>query len=364
MAPYLHALQEGGLLPDEFQRSVALELQSVNDQLVMREARATTGWARLRTTLLGEEVRPIKGLYLWGGVGRGKTFMMDLFFNSLPLKRKTRLHFHRFMQMVHARLRAASGQPNPLTRVAEEIAEGTAVLCFDEFYVSDIGDAMILANLLEVLFARGVVLIATSNLRPDLLYENGLQRKKFLPAIELLKRHTKVVNVDGGTDYRLRSLNKNALYHYPPGPGSASLMAELFRDLTRGSEVIAEKVLQIQDRKINCRSWSEGVVWFGFEQLCTGPRGVADYVELASLYHTVLISSVPAFRGVNDDEARRFIALVDEFYDHKVKLALEADTAIETLYQAGDLAFIFERTRSRLIEMQSPQYLALQHEPG
>ncbi len=364
MALYLQALREGGLLPDEFQMSLAQELQSVHDQLALREAGVKTPWTRLRNLLFSPGASPIQGLYLWGGVGRGKTFMMDLFFSSLPFKRKSRLHFHRFMQMVHAKLRAASGQANPLSRVAEEIAADTAVLCFDEFYVSDIGDAMILANLLDVLFAKGVVLIATSNLRPDLLYENGLQRKKFLPAIDLLNRYTKVINVDGGTDYRLRSLNKNALYHFPPGFGSESMMGGLFGDLTRGVEVVVGKVLEIQGRNISCRLWSEGVVWFGFEQICTKPRGVSDYVELASQYHTVLISSVPFFQGLNDDDARRFVALVDEFYDHKVKLALEAYSSIEELYQAGDLSFMFERTRSRLIEMQSPQYLALPHEPG
>ncbi len=363
MALYRHALQQGALLPDECQVSAVEELQLVHDQLVMREARPRQGWWHFLDSFFRADMPPIKGLYIWGSVGRGKTFLMDLFFGSLPFKRKSRLHFHRFMRMVHSRLRAASGQANPLTLVAEEIARDAAVLCFDEFYVSDIGDAMILANLLEELFARGVVLIATSNLRPDLLYENGLQRKKFLPAIELLKTHTRVINLDGGTDYRLRSLNRNALYHYPPGAEAVRMLAELFGDLTRGRQVEADKVLEIQGRNVNCRLWSEGVVWFEFGQICTQPRGVADYIELASQYHTVLISSVPVFDGRNDDNARRFIALVDEFYDHKVKLALEANAALAALYQAGELAFMFERTRSRLIEMQSSRYLELPHEP-
>ena len=364
MSRYLQALHEGALLPDECQLSAARELQSLHDQLVRRETAASSGWARFRRILSLSEEPGIKGLYFWGGVGRGKTFLMDLFYASLPFKRKSRLHFHRFMQMVHARLQAASGQANPLQRVAEEIAKETAVLCFDEFYVSDIGDAMILANLLDALFAKRVVLIATSNLRPDRLYEDGLQRKKFLPAIDLLNQHTRVINVDGGIDYRLKSLNKNSLYHYPPGPESERMLRDLFEDLTRGSVVVVGKIIEIQGRKIQCRYASVGVLWFGFEQICTQPRGVADYVELASLYHTVLISAVPVFQGHNDDDARRFIALVDEFYDHKVKLAMEAFAPIATLYQAGDLGFLFERTKSRMIEMQTPDYLALSHEPG
>jgi len=364
MARYRQALQQGALLPDKCQVNAVEELQLVHDQLVKREARPRQWWKLLLEKFFRPDLPQIKGLYIWGSVGRGKTFLMDLFFGSLPFKRKSRLHFHRFMQMVHARLRAAGGQANPLSLVAAEIAREAEVLCFDEFYVSDIGDAMILANLLEELFAKGVVLIATSNLRPDALYENGLQRKKFLPAIELLKTHTRVINVDGNTDYRLRSLNRHVLFHYPPGIESEGKLAGLFTDLTRGRQVEAGKVLEIQGRSVSCRLWSEGVVWFGFEQICTQPRGVADYIELASQYHTVLISSVPVFDGRNDDNARRFIALVDEFYDHKVKLALEANATLAELYQAPELAFMFERTRSRLIEMQSSQYLELPHEPA
>ncbi len=356
-------LKSGLLLPDSAQANAMAELQNVRDQLVAR-SNQMPGWlGKVASTLGKKKPSPIRGLYFWGGVGRGKTFLMDMFFQSLPIERKLRLHFHRFMQLVHSNLREASGRANPLVWVANSIADQAEVLCFDEFHVSDIGDAMILGNLLESLFARGVVLVATSNIKPDLLYENGLQRQQFLPAISLLNQHTKVINVDGGVDYRLRSLEKVALYYFPAGPASEQKMQTLFDHLTRGQQVEVEKTLEIQGRNFGSRRAAHDVAWFDFSQLCRGPRGAADYIELARQYHTVLLSDVPVFSEANDDEARRFITMVDEFYDHKVKLIIEAASSMTELYVGAELAFPFQRTASRLMEMQTREYLASPHNP-
>lgn len=360
-ARYQSAVESGLLLPDEAQRQAVEALQVLAEQLIERSKAADGALARLMSRLGLVKPAHIKGLYLWGGVGRGKTCLMDIFFQSLPLKRKLRLHFHRFMQMVHAGLRDASGKPDPLVLVAAGIARQADVLCFDEFYVADIGDAMILANLLKALFVEGVVLVATSNIVPERLYEDGLQRRHFLPAIELLNRNTTVMNVDGGTDYRQQSWQRAVLYHSPVGVESAAKMVALFGELTRSQVVEVGKTLEIQGRLVESLHSTEDVVWFDFKRLCSSPRGAADYIELASQYHTVLVSGVPVFSGNNDDEARRFIALVDEFYDHKVKLVLEAAVPLNQLYQGLGLAFAFERTRSRLTEMQSAEYLAAPH---
>lgn len=340
------------------------ELQAVHAAFLLRWQAAHSITGKLHALFGRRPAAPIQGLYLWGGVGRGKTFLMDLFYQALPTPRKMRMHFHRFMLLVHSRLRIASGTANPLDRVAKSIAEEAEVLCFDEFFVSDIGDAMILANLLEGLFARGVVLIATSNIPPDQLYENGLQRQQFLPAIGLIKQYTRVINVDGGTDYRMRSWEKEPLFHYPADEASERKLAELFASLTVGQEVEKGKVLEIQGRTVGSLCCAEDVVWFDFKQICTSPRGAADYIELARLFHTVIISHVPVFVEKNGDEARRFITMIDEFYDRKVKIALSAMAELDRLYEGVELAFPFERTRSRLLEMQTREYLATPHTAG
>lgn len=357
---YAASLEKGLVLPDTAQAQAIDELQKVYDRVIERSNRQL-GW--FGKWMGGKKPQPIQGLYFWGGVGRGKTFLMDLFFHSLPGERKLRLHFHRFMQLVHARLRDASGQSNPLIWVAGTIADQAEVLCFDELYVSDIGDAMILGNLLDALFARGVVLVATSNIQPDDLYENGLQRKQFLPAIALIKRHTMVMNVDGGVDYRLRSLEKVSLYHFPAGRDSAIRLEAIFSQLAQGQLVEQDKVLEIHGRDVRSRAAAQDVVWFDFLRICGGPRGAADYIELARQYHTVLLSDVPVFTEANDDEARRFIILVDEFYDRKVKLIMDAMAPLDRLYTGTSLAFPFQRTCSRLVEMQTREYLASPHMP-
>ena len=300
------------------------------------------------------------GIYLWGGVGRGKTMLMDLFFESLPLRAKKRIHFHRMMREVHDRLKALGQVRDPLDRVAADIARATRVLCFDEFFVSDIGDAMILGRLLDGLFKRGVTLVATSNSRPDDLYAGGLQRQRFLPAIDLLNFHTEVVQLEGPVDYRLRLLEKAGTFLCPDDEAALQRLSYLF-DESASSEIRSEATLDVNSREIPVWKCAKGIAWFRFEEICDGPRSQSDYIELARWYPTVIVSAVPQFDSTLENQARRFIALVDEFYDRRVKLIVSADTQLESLYQGERLAFEFERTTSRLIEMQSREYLALPH---
>jgi len=302
----------------------------------------------------------VRGLYIWGGVGRGKTFLMDLFFESLDFEQKKRVHFHRLMRDVHERMKMLSFVADPLDKIAGQIAQETRVLCFDEFFVSDIGDAMILGRLLKGLFSRGVTLVATSNSRPDDLYRDGLQRQRFLPAIQLLNDYTDVVNMDGGTDYRLRLLERAGTYQHPDDDEARAHLRFYFDETASVS--IAENIdLDINGRPVRARRAAKGVAWFDFHDICDGPRSQADYIELARWYPSIIISGVPQFDKTRDDQARRFISLVDEFYDRQVKLVLSADVGIRDLYTGRRLAFEFERTASRLVEMQSSKYLALPH---
>ena len=361
-AVYRRELAQGVITPDASQQAAVDALQRVYDDLQAHSRSAST-WKRMLRALHLTKPQAVRGLYLWGGVGRGKTFLMDLFFHALPGERKLRMHFHRFMLMIHKKLADEKGRSDPLVHVARRLAEDVDVVCFDEFFVSDIGDAIILANLLDALFQAGVTLVATSNIEPARLYEHGLQRARFVPAIALIQQHCTVLNVDGGIDYRLRSLDKAPVFHFPLDTASADALAKLFDELTRGLHVEIGKILDIQERKIKTRAWSEGLVWFDFEELCGGPRSAADYIEIARQYHTVLISDVPMMRENSDDKARRFITLVDEFYDHAVKLVLSAATDLPDLYQGTELQFPFARTRSRLLEMQTRDYLGSPHHP-
>ncbi len=310
------------------------------------------------------EKAPEKGLYFWGGVGRGKTYLMDNFYESLPFQRKMRAHFHRFMRRVHSELKTLDGEKNPLEIVADRISQEARVICFDEFFVSDITDAMILATLLDGLFRRGVSLVATSNIVPNGLYKDGLQRERFLPAIDLLNRHTDIVNVDGGIDYRLRALEQAELYHSPLDAAADASLLESFESLVPDMEEIRANVeLSIEGREFCARYEGEDVVWFEFSVLCDGPRSQYDYIELAKEYHAVLIANVPQLSRETDDQARRFINMIDEFYDRNVKVVISAAEPLESLYAAGKLNFEFERTTSRLLEMQSHDYLAEPHKP-
>ncbi|MGH8528953.1 MAG: cell division protein ZapE [Nevskiales bacterium] len=305
---------------------------------------------------------PVTGLYLWGGVGRGKTYLMDAFYEALPFTRKYRTHFHRFMQEVHVRRKNHQDQEDPLALIAEEFAQQARVLCFDEFFVSDIADAMILGRLNECLFKQGVTLIATSNTPPDELYQDGLQRQNFLPAIAKLKQHCKVLKVDGGVDYRLRVLEQAEIYHSPLDEAAERNLADYFSRIAPEPGRVDGK-LELHGRKIAARRLSEGVAWFDFEALCKGPRSAADYTELARFYHTVLLSRVPQLAATLENETRRFITLVDEFYDRGVKLILSAAVPQASLYTGELLKFEFQRTQSRLIEMCSHDYLARPHLP-
>jgi cell division protein ZapE len=304
--------------------------------------------------------RPVRGLYLWGGVGRGKSFLMDAFFDSTPVERKNRVHFHRFMQDIHHRLRDLQGQENPLLHIARDISQQLRLLCLDEFHVTDIGDAMLMRNLLQGLFDQGMVLVTTSNQKPDDLYRNGLQRAQFLPAIELVKQHLEVVQVDGGEDYRLRVLEKGGVYHYPVDAKANAAMAQTFEAIAGGPGA-RDVELEIEGRAVRALRIGPGVAWLRFEELCGGPRGQADYIELARRFHTVLISAVPRLGTKEADRRRRFTWLIDEFYDRRVKLILSAEAHLAELLQgvAGDVEA--ERATSRLVEMQTRQYLSEPH---
>ncbi len=323
--------------------------------------------ARRRKFSFGKKKRvlaPEKGLYFWGGVGRGKTYLMDNFYESLPFASKMRVHFHRFMRRVHQELKRLDRQPDPLEVVADRIAAEARLICFDEFFVSDITDAMILGSLLEKLFKRGTTLVATSNIEPDGLYPNGLQRQRFLPAIALLKEHTEVVNVDGGTDYRLRALERAELYHSPLDDAAEVALMAAFASLVPAMEEVCKGApLEVEGRILQTRYIGEDVVWFDFKAICDGPRSQNDYIEIAREFHAVLVGEVPQMGRQSDDQARRFINMVDEFYDRNVKLILSAEVPMESLYTEGKLNFEFQRTLSRLLEMQSHAYLAQPHRP-
>ncbi|MEJ6655128.1 MAG: cell division protein ZapE [Pseudomonas sp.] len=307
---------------------------------------------------------PVKGLYFWGGVGRGKTYLVDTFFDALPIKRKVRTHFHRFMQRVHHELRELKGEKNPLKLIARTFADEARVICFDEFFVTDITDAMILGTLMEELFANGVILVATSNIVPDGLYKDGLQRARFLPAIALLKEHTEVVNVDNGVDYRLRALEQADLYHWPLGPEADASLQRSFDSLVLEPEHVQLNAdLDIENRTVKAVRLYENVAWFEFRELCDGPRSQNDYIALAKIFQAVLISNVEQMNLSKNDMARRFINLVDEFYDRNVKLIVSAEVALKDLYVGGRLEFEFQRTLSRLLEMQSHDFLARPHKP-
>ena len=300
-----------------------------------------------------------KGVYMYGGVGRGKSFLMDCFFNAVPIRRKTRLHFHEFMREVHRELAGLQGTVNPLDELGKRMAAKFKLICFDEFHVADITDAMILHRLLQALFDNGVGFVTTSNFKPDDLYPGGLHRERILPAIELLNQRMEVVNVDNGTDYRRRALEQVELYHTPLGPQADAAMNEAFNSLAANARD-DDVVLHIEAREITARRRAGGVVWFDFRKLCGGPRSQNDYLEIASQFHTVLLSDVPHMPVRMASEARRFTWLVDVLYDRRVKLILSAEVAPELLYTEGPLVHEFPRTVSRLNEMRSTEYLALE----
>ena len=352
-ALYAQGVTERRWQDDPAQRAALAALDRIHAELIAGSRR--TLWKRI----VGR-ADAVRGLYLWGEVGRGKTFLVDLFFAALPFEQKLRLHFHRFMGRVHAELTKLEGRSDPLRDVAAQFADQARVLCLDEFFVADIGDAMILAGLLRHLFARGVTLVTTSNIEPAQLYRDGLQRAKFLPAIDLLDRHCAVLQLRSAQDYRLRALTEAGVYFTPLGERAERALAACFERIAPGAKR-AEPQIRINGRDIAIKRRADGVIWFEFDALCEGPRAVADYIELAQSFNTVLISGVPQFTPMMEDAARRFVDLVDEFYDRGVNLVLSAATPIIELYDGERLRAEFARTQSRLIEMGSREYLAAAH---
>ncbi|MBB6094415.1 cell division protein ZapE [Povalibacter uvarum] len=345
-----------------YQRDAAQErIVALLDELRLRLIKPRSA-GLLKGLFNGKQRELEKGLYIWGGVGRGKTWMMDLFFHSLPFKDKQRSHFHRFMQSVHDELKKHKDQADPLELVAEKIAKKTRVLCFDELFVADIGDAMLLANLFRGLFDRGVTLVATSNVPPDDLYKDGLQRARFIPAIKLLKEHTQVVQIDKGVDFRLRALESAPTAFAAGDAGTPGSMTQLFEQVA-GEAGTPNATLTLNHRRLHPKRLAEDVVWFDFKELCDGPRGQADYIEIARCFHTVMLSDIPVLTTESENQARRFVTLVDEFYDRGVKLIVSTVAPVTQIYRGSKLAFEFERTSSRLIEMQSQEYLSRPHRP-
>ena len=360
-AEYERRVATGALERDAAQRPAVEALERLYRDLesARRHERALKG--RL-AKLVGRPPPTVRGIYLHGGVGRGKTLLMDLFFHCLPFDEKKRQHFHRFMASVHDRLRRLRDAENPLDLVADGIAAECRIICFDEFFVSDIADAMILGNLFSALFERGVTLAATSNTAPRDLYRDGLQRLRFVPAIEAIEAHTAVMELEGDRDYRLRVLEDAAVYLSPADEAAESRLASAFAAIAPDRADKAGR-MDILGRPVEYICRSDGVVWLDFRAICDGPRSQDDYIELAREFQTVVVSRVPQFKPELENQARRFIALVDEFYDRRVKLILSADVPLEALYDGRKLRREFQRTRSRLAEMQSHEYLASAHRP-
>jgi cell division protein ZapE len=356
-ARYATGVAAGKWEDDPAQRAALVELDRIHAELTAAERRARAArWWHLRRN--GAE--PVRGLYLWGSVGRGKTFLVDLLFQSLPFEHKLRLHFHRFMGRVHAELARLGERSDPLRDVAAHFAGQARVFCLDEFFVTDIGDAMILGGLLQHLFERGTTLVTTSNIEPERLYHDGLQRARFLPAIALLESRCVVAELPAAQDYRLRELSRAGVYFTPAGRAAESALAACFEHIAPGSRRLEPEIV-VNGRGIAVKRRADGVIWFDFAALCEGPRSVADYIELAQSFNTVLISAVPRFAAQDDNAARRFVNLVDEFYDRGVNLVVSAAVPIVELYAGERLQAEFARTQSRLIEMQSQEYLGAAH---
>jgi cell division protein ZapE len=347
---YENELQTRGYQSDPAQRAAVDRLQRCYEEWVAYKARRPNAFMKL---IMHPDLP--RGVYMWGGVGRGKSFLMDSFYRVVPLTRKTRLHFHEFMREVHRELEELKGQADPLDELARRIAKRYRLICFDEFHVSDIADAMILYRLLDRLFLNGVQFVMTSNYDPDTLYPDGLHRDRLLPAIELIKSKLDVINVDAGVDYRQRTLSQVEVYHTPLGAAADKALRDAYARLAAVPD--ESPLLRIEKRELKALRRADGVVWFDFATLCGGPRSQNDYLELASRFHAVILAEVPQMTPRMQSEARRFTWLIDVFYDHKVKLLMSAAVPPEQLYVEGPMANEFTRTVSRIVEMQSKEYL-------
>ena len=386
---YDSKVEQGELTSDPHQRKILLELQSIYNEVVSRYGentdtkQKTKQGSKLNTVSYLDQLFswsfnkklttlpvPIKGLYIWGGVGRGKTYLVNYFYKELPIENKLRLHFHRFMQLVHDELEQLDGISDPLKTVANNLASKAHLLCLDEIHVNDITDAMLLGRLFEYLFEAGTVLITTSNIHPDDLYKQGLQRERFLPAINLLKHYTKVIEIEGDFDYRLRILEQNGVYRITDKPLSSASSPQLssqkwlqvYFDKLSGVDLHKDRTsIIINKRCIPVMKWADDVVWFSFDEICNTPRSATDYTQIATFFSTVLISDIPIMDAYQDDVARRFVIMVDEFYDLHVNLIVSAAGNPEDLYSGKKLAFEFKRTASRLREMQSSKYISIRN---
>lgn len=357
---YRTTLQHNGFVADRAQQRAVDALQLLYGELLANSASSLGAIKRAFCRLTGCRLHPVKGLYIWGGVGRGKTWLMNLFYESLPFEEKLRLHFHHFMLDVHEKLASLPRQKNPLSLVARDYADRYRVICLDEFIVTNITDAMLLSGLLQALFRNGVTLVATSNRVPDDLYKNGLQRERFLPAIDLIRQHTRVMQMDGDTDHRIALLERDDVYYTPITADTVEKLTQRMTSLAPGT-VRDDQVLTVHKRPIRARMHADEIAWFEFDALCDAPRATPDYIELARDYHTIILSGVPVMDEDMDDKARRFVYLIDELYDRRVKLIISADAAPEKLYTGSMLKFAFNRTCSRLIEMRSKDYLESPH---
>jgi cell division protein ZapE len=340
---------QGVIVPDPEQERVLAYLQRLQQNLINEERHHTSVLAIFRKPHVQQ------GVYLWGGVGIGKTFLMDCFFHTLPFQNKLRMHFHRFMQMVHEKLTAHQGEKDPLKFIAQELARDAIVICFDELYVSDITDAMLLGTLFKSLFDNGVTLVATSNVPPEDLYKNGLQRSRFLPAIELIKKHTQITHIPSLIDYRLRHLKQAGVFYTPLDRKAARSMEESFKQLTSGKTINHGPVI-INDRAIITKASTDDVIWFDFKNICTAPRSHNDYLAIAKIYCTVFISDIPVIKENEKDTICLFIGLIDVLYDARVRLVISAAEPVEQIYSQGYMMMEYNRTHSRLIEMQSKDY--------
>ena len=356
---YQEILQHPDFKADSAQENAIALLDDLFNRLPQRETKQTNVW--WQRLLSGQPAKnAIKGLYFWGGVGRGKTFLMDIFYQCLSDEKKKRAHFHDFMNQIHTALKGQSNQEKPLEMVAREIADKVEILCLDEFVINDIGDAMIMAGLLESLFNFGVVLVTTSNSPPQELYRDGLQRARFLPAISLLEQFCDVVNLDGGEDYRLLGLQQTDLYTIPHSDQALESIQYYLDEHVKSLQTCRDN-LMINGRDLSFELCAEDTIWFSFDQLCRTTRSQNDYLELARLFNTLILTDIEVMTAMQDDVARRFVLLIDVIYDHRVKLICTAAASAESLYRGKRLSFEFERTSSRLIEMQSQQYLAQAH---
>jgi len=362
---YQADLQREDFRPDVAQELAVKNLQALFEQLTeVKQAKKTSFFKKILSKE-SQSREPVTGLYFWGGVGRGKTYLVDMFFDCLPFEKKLRMHFHRFMHRVHNELkvlRKKEQRIDPLETIADGIAQEARVLCFDEFVVNDIADAVILAKLMDALFARGVTLVATSNVEPKELYKGGLQRDLFLPAIDLIYKHTKVLNIDSGIDYRLLFLKQAEVYFHPDDEKAIQGLNYNFDHLSP-DHGLENGVIEVEGRDLSYLRRGEGIIWFDFSELCEGPRSQNDYIEIARCFHSLILSGVPSMDRYKEDAARRFINLIDVLYDHNVKLIVSAQTEIEGIYTGSRVAFEFQRTISRVKEMQSYDYFALSHKP-